>query len=108
MRPLLPRTRARPQRLPRRSRDGRWTGRASPSSSPGGPVQGPVPVAPPRSEDEAWPRSWCPSLDSGPKPPVEGGTSCVAFSAGNERDASSEPYPPSGSDVLADTLPRRR
>ncbi|KAL1473454.1 hypothetical protein MTO96_038656 [Rhipicephalus appendiculatus] len=53
-------------------------------------------------------RSWCPSLDSGPKPPVEGGTCCVAFSAGNERDASTEPYPPSGSDVLADTLPRRR
>ncbi|KAL1482604.1 hypothetical protein MTO96_014122 [Rhipicephalus appendiculatus] len=50
----------------------------------------------------------CPSLDSGPKPSVEGGTSCVALSAGNERDASSEPRPPSGSDVLVGTLPRRR
>ncbi|KAL1475090.1 hypothetical protein MTO96_037538 [Rhipicephalus appendiculatus] len=54
------------------------------------------------------PRSWCPSLGSGPKPPVKGGTSSVALPAGNERDASSEPYSPSGSDVLAGTLPRRR
>ncbi|KAL1479911.1 hypothetical protein MTO96_034766 [Rhipicephalus appendiculatus] len=54
------------------------------------------------------PRPWCPSLDSGPKPPVEGGTCCVAFPAGKERDASREPCPPSGSDVLAGTLPRQR
>ncbi|KAL1443146.1 hypothetical protein MTO96_046093 [Rhipicephalus appendiculatus] len=33
---------------------------------------------------------------------------CVAFPAGNERGASTEPYPLSGSDVLAGTLPRRR
>ncbi|KAL1474714.1 hypothetical protein MTO96_037783, partial [Rhipicephalus appendiculatus] len=58
--------------------------------------------------DCSWPRSWCPSLASGPKPPVEGGTSCAAFPAGNERGASTEPYPPSGSDVLTGTLPRRR
>ncbi|KAL1444535.1 hypothetical protein MTO96_045501 [Rhipicephalus appendiculatus] len=58
--------------------------------------------------DCSWPRSWCPSLASGPKPPVEGGTSCVAFPAGNERGTSTEPYPLSGSDVLAGTLPRRR
>ncbi|KAL1468101.1 hypothetical protein MTO96_041697 [Rhipicephalus appendiculatus] len=70
---------------------------------PGAPVAPPAASGGPRS-----PRSWCLSLDSGPKPPVEGGTSCVAFPAGNERGASTEPYPPSGSDVLADTLPRRR
>ncbi|KAL1441976.1 hypothetical protein MTO96_008124 [Rhipicephalus appendiculatus] len=49
--------------------------------------------------DCSWPRSWCPSLASGPKPPVEGGTSCVALPPGNERDASTEPYHPSGSYV---------
>ncbi|KAL1470552.1 hypothetical protein MTO96_040356 [Rhipicephalus appendiculatus] len=43
-----------------------------------------------------------------PNRPWRAGTSCVALPAGNERDASSEPCPPSAFDVLAGTLPRRR
>ncbi|KAL1484537.1 hypothetical protein MTO96_011236 [Rhipicephalus appendiculatus] len=34
--------------------------------------------------DRSRSRPWCPNIDTAPKPPVEGGTSCVALPAGNE------------------------